>query len=102
MNLKEEKVLMNFSVMTLLLARRQNRRSRGNVDAFNMLTEKHLCLSKRTVQCLCFGLWDELGQLQRGLSIDDQVICALCFFATAGFHSAVASEKTILLSQLPP
>lgn len=56
-------------------------------------------LSQRTVWWLCDELRGEIGWRHRGLSVGDEVICALCFFATGSFQLAVGNEETILLSQ---
>lgn len=60
---------------------------------------QHFRLSKRTVQWLCNEFRDELGRRTRGLSVEEEVLCALRFFATGGFRSLVGNEGTISLPQ---
>ncbi|XP_065310694.1 putative nuclease HARBI1 [Dermacentor albipictus] len=48
---------------------------------------------------LCEQLSDDLAREREGLTVQDQVICALRFYATGGFQTAVGSEATVSLSQ---
>ncbi|XP_070387758.1 putative nuclease HARBI1 [Dermacentor albipictus] len=48
---------------------------------------------------LCDQLSDDLARESEGLTVQDQVIFALRFYATCGFQTAVGSEATVSLSQ---
>ncbi|XP_070385614.1 putative nuclease HARBI1 [Dermacentor albipictus] len=61
---------------------------------------RHFRMTKTVVRLLC----SELAHLPvpltaGGLSVEDQVLCTLRFFATGSFQSSVGSEATIDMSQ---
>ncbi|KAL1477074.1 hypothetical protein MTO96_036046, partial [Rhipicephalus appendiculatus] len=59
-------------------------------------------LSKTTAQWFCEQLSDDVALERRGeggLTVEEQVMCALRFFASGGFQAAVGSEGCISLSQ---
>ncbi|KAH7971800.1 hypothetical protein HPB52_002815 [Rhipicephalus sanguineus] len=57
-------------------------------------------MSKNTVRLLCSQMAHLLEhRTAGGLSVEDQVFCALRFFATGSFQSSVGSEATIRMSQ---
>ncbi|KAH7932039.1 hypothetical protein HPB52_024938 [Rhipicephalus sanguineus] len=61
---------------------------------------RHFRMSKNTVRLLCSQMAHLLEhRTAGGLSVEDQVLCALRFFATGSFQSSVGSEATIRMSQ---
>ncbi|XP_037518165.1 putative nuclease HARBI1 [Rhipicephalus sanguineus] len=95
---------MNPALIAWFAARQ---RARPNPDQwrnpFDMPEERfrrHFRMSKNTVRLLCSQMAHLLEhRTAGGLSVEDQVLCALRFFATGSFQSSVGSEATIRMSQ---
>ncbi|XP_072142304.1 putative nuclease HARBI1 [Dermacentor andersoni] len=64
--------------------------------------QRHFRMTKSAVRLLCSELAHLLEpRTAGGLSVEDQVLCTLRFFATGSFQSSVNSEATIDMSQSP-
>lgn len=92
--------------------RRQRRslpvsRLREHRDAFELSDERFrrlFRLSKDTVRWLCDQLRDEVGvRRRRGtpttITVEQQVLCALRFFAVGSYQGAVATDEYLAISQ---
>ncbi|XP_065285914.1 putative nuclease HARBI1 [Dermacentor albipictus] len=88
--------------MAVVLRRR--RREHGEPDDAFEMSDDHFRrlfrLSKGTVRLLCEELAGELeAERATGLSVERNVMCSLCFFATGSFQASIGSEETIRVSQ---
>ncbi|KAH7978350.1 hypothetical protein HPB49_005264 [Dermacentor silvarum] len=94
---------MNSRSVAWFVARRPERSTRLCRDPFAMRGEvfrRHFRMTKSTVRLLCSELADHLEPLTAGgLSVEDQVLCALRFFATGSFQLSIGSEATIDMSE---
>lgn len=84
-----------------LVSRRRKRRFRVHSDAFQLPDEsfrRFFRLSKSTVLWLCDQLRDEEGVRRtmtgsHTMSVEQQVLCALRFFATGSYQGMVATDE---------
>ncbi|XP_065287212.1 putative nuclease HARBI1 [Dermacentor albipictus] len=94
---------MNNALLAWFLARQRKRHRRSSRGAFPMTGEafrRHFRMTKSAVRLLCSELAHLLEpRTAGGLSVEDQVLCTLRFFATGSFQSSVDSESTIDMSQ---
>ncbi|KAM7300844.1 putative nuclease HARBI1 isoform X1 [Ixodes scapularis] len=84
-----------------------DRRNRSHRDAFELpehVFRKQYRLAKTLVRWLCYELREEpeLQRLRRSstvMTVKDQVLCALRFYATGSFQGMVASDEHIARDQ---
>ncbi|XP_065299064.1 putative nuclease HARBI1 [Dermacentor albipictus] len=94
---------MAAPIVALLQSLGQPRR-RIFLDALDELTQEefreHFRLSKSTVRWLCEQLEGAIGGLRTGgITTQDKVLCALCFFATGSFQRSIGSEEFVSMGQ---